>query len=245
MPSPASTSRSSPTAGPPWRSGHGRGSVATLNRQACGWVVLDPRAGFGVVDCQDVSVPVILDNSRTTTRLRFHLPGDDVVLGPGESRSLRLHLPIRELLAVTVDGVLPRGRSAVRAVTSTAHCAAAAVDSGVDAARARARRSPEPAPPQHVAARRPPRSPGGSPRAGVRSPPAGVSSTRPTRPRHPPPPWVFGCWSCSSRWPCWSSSGGGGARHLLEQSLRHTTVRAEAARRECGDTGAITHPSLR
>ena len=111
----------------------GRGSVATLNRQACGWVVLDPRAGFGVVDCQDVSVPVILDNSRTTTRLRFHLPGDDVVLGPGESRSLRLHLPIRELLAVTVDGVLPRGRSAVRAVTSTAHCAAAAVDSGVDA----------------------------------------------------------------------------------------------------------------
>ena len=106
----------------------GRGRVATLNRQACGWIVLDPRAGFGVVDCQDVSVPVILDNSRTTTRLRFHLPGDDVVLGPGESRSLRLHLPIRELLAVTVDDVLPRGRSVVRAVTSTAHCAAAAAD---------------------------------------------------------------------------------------------------------------------
>jgi hypothetical protein len=108
----------------------GRGQVATLDRQACGWIVLDPRAVFGVVDCHDVSAPVILDNSRTTTRLRFHLPGEDVVLGPGESRSLRLHLPIRELLAVTVDKVLPRGRSVVRAVTSTAHCAAAPADAG-------------------------------------------------------------------------------------------------------------------
>ena len=114
----------------------GRGRVATLNRQACGWIVLDPRAMFGVVDCHDVSVPVILDNSRTTTRLRFHLPGDDVVLGPGESRSLRLHLPIRELLAVTVDKVLPRGRSVVRAVTSTAHCAAAPADAGAAVATA-------------------------------------------------------------------------------------------------------------
>ncbi len=104
----------------------GRGTVARLNRQACGWVVLDPRAMFGVVDCHDVSVPVLLDNARSSTRLRFHLPGDDVVLGPGETRSLRLHVPIRELLAVTVDDVLPRGRSVVRAVTSTAHCAALA-----------------------------------------------------------------------------------------------------------------------
>ncbi|MFL6167633.1 MAG: hypothetical protein ACJ710_15240 [Ornithinibacter sp.] len=108
----------------------GRGTVARLNRQACGWVVLDPRAVFGVVDCRDVSVPVLLDNARSSTRLRFHLPGDDVVLDPGQTRSLRLHVPIRELLAVTVDDVLPRGRSVVRAVTSTAHCAATPVDSG-------------------------------------------------------------------------------------------------------------------
>jgi len=108
----------------------GRGTVARLNRQACGWVVLDPRAVFGVVDCRDVSVPVLLDNARSSMRLRFHLPGDDVVLGPGETRSLRLHVPIRELLAVTVDDGLPRGRSVVRAVTSTAHCAALPAESG-------------------------------------------------------------------------------------------------------------------
>ena len=102
----------------------GRGSVASLNRQACGWVVMDPRVVFGVVDCHDISVPVLLDNSRTTSRLRFHLPGEVVVLGPGESRSLRLHVPIRQLLAATVDDVLPRGQSVVRAVTSTAQCAA-------------------------------------------------------------------------------------------------------------------------
>ncbi len=89
----------------------GRGTVARLNRQACGSVVLDPRAVFGVVDCRDVSVPVLLDNARSSARLRFHLPGDDVVLAPGETRSLRLHVPIRELLAVTVDDGLPRGRS--------------------------------------------------------------------------------------------------------------------------------------
>jgi hypothetical protein len=108
----------------------GRGTVARLNRQACGWVVLDPRAVFGVVDCHDVSVPVLLDNARSSSRLRFHVPGDDVVLGPGETRSLRLHVPIRELLAVTVDDVLPRGRSVVRAVTSTAHCAALPAQAG-------------------------------------------------------------------------------------------------------------------
>ncbi len=84
----------------------GRGTVANLNRQACGSMVLDPRAVFGVVDCDDVSAPVILDNSRTTTRVRFHLPGQDVVLGPGQTRSLRVHLPIRERLAVRVDDVL-------------------------------------------------------------------------------------------------------------------------------------------
>jgi hypothetical protein len=115
----------------------GRGTVARLNRQACGWVMLDPRAVFGVVDCRDVSVPVLLDNARSSTRLRFHLPGDDVVLGPGETRSLRLHVPIRELLAVTVDDVLPRGRSVVRAVTSTAHCAALAAGSGAPTADGR------------------------------------------------------------------------------------------------------------
>ena len=109
----------------------GRGTVARLNRQACGWVVLDPRAVFGVVDCRDVSVPVLLDNARSSTRVRFHLPGDDVVLDPGETRSLRLHVPIRELLAVTVDDVLPRGRSVVQAVTSTAHCAAVVAQAGV------------------------------------------------------------------------------------------------------------------
>jgi len=103
----------------------GRGTVANLNRQACGSMVLDPRAVFGMVDCDDVSAPVILDNSRTTARVRFHLPGQDVVLGPGQTRSLRVHLPIRERLAVRVDDVLARGRSVERAVVSTAHCAGA------------------------------------------------------------------------------------------------------------------------
>ena len=103
----------------------GRGTVANLNRQACGSMVLDPRAVFGAVDCDDVSAPVILDNSRTTARMRFHLPGEDVVLGPGQTRSLRVHLPIRERLAVRVDDVLARGRSVEHAVVSTAHCAGA------------------------------------------------------------------------------------------------------------------------
>ena len=152
----------------------GRGRVATLNRQACGWIVLDPRAGFGVVDCQDVSVPVILDNSRTTTRLRFHLPGDDVVLGPGESRSLRLHLPIRELLAVTVDGVLPRGRPAVRAVTSTAHCAAAAVDASASGAVATADPAAARGGPAVAAAAGPVAASGGEPAADVAAPASGA-----------------------------------------------------------------------
>src|SRR6478736_1676533 len=103
----------------------GRGTVADLTRQACGSMVLDPRAVFGVVDCDDVSAPVILDNSRTTARVRFHLPGQDVVLGPGQARSLRVHLPIRERLAVRVDDVLARGRPVERAVVSTARCAGA------------------------------------------------------------------------------------------------------------------------
>ena len=103
----------------------GRGTVANLNRQACGSMVLDPRAVFGAVDCDDVSAPVILDNSRTTARMRFHLPGQDVVLGPGQTRSLRVHLPIRERLAVRVDDALARGRSVEHAVVSTAHCAGA------------------------------------------------------------------------------------------------------------------------
>lgn len=102
----------------------GRGTVADLNRQACGSMVLDPRAVFGAVDCDDVSAPVILDNSRTTARTRFHLPGQDVVLGPGQTRSLRVHLPIRERLAVWVDDVLARGRPVEQAVVSTARCAA-------------------------------------------------------------------------------------------------------------------------
>ena len=103
----------------------GRGAVASVNRQTCGRVVLDPRAAFGALDCDDVSAPVLLDNSRTTARLRFHLPGQVVVLGPGETRSLRLHLPIRTRLAVTVDDVLPEGEPVDRATVSTAHCAAA------------------------------------------------------------------------------------------------------------------------
>ena len=103
----------------------GGGPVASSERQACGRVVLDPRASFGVVDCADVSAPVLLDNSRTTARLRFTLPGQAVVVGPGETRSLRLHLPVSERVAVTVDDVLADGEPTERAVTSTARCAAA------------------------------------------------------------------------------------------------------------------------
>lgn len=102
----------------------GGGPVASSDRQACGRVVLDPRASFGVVDCTDVSAPVLLDNSRTTTRLRFLLPGQTVVMGAGETRSLRLHLPVREQVAVTSDDPLADGEPTERAVTSTAHCAA-------------------------------------------------------------------------------------------------------------------------
>jgi hypothetical protein len=103
----------------------GRGPVASSDRQACGRVVLDPRASFGAVDCTDVSAPVLLDNSRTTARLRFTLPGRSVVLGAGETRALRLHLPLSERVVVTVDDVLADGASAERAVTSTARCAEA------------------------------------------------------------------------------------------------------------------------
>ena len=127
----------------------GRGTVADLNRQACGSVVLDPRAVFGVVDCDDVSVPVILDNSRTTARMRFHLPGQDVVLGPGQTRSLRVHLPISERLAVRVDDVLARGRSVEHAVVSTARCAGVPAQPPTPAAGAgtgpRAVAAPDPA----------------------------------------------------------------------------------------------------
>ncbi len=103
----------------------GGGPVASSERQACGRVVLDPRASFGVVDCTDVSAPVLLDNSRTTARLRFTLPGQAVVVGAGETRSLRVHLPVSERVAVTVDDVLADGEPTDRAVTSTARCAAA------------------------------------------------------------------------------------------------------------------------
>lgn len=101
----------------------GGGPVASSDRQACGRAVLDPRASFGMVDCADVSVPVLLDNSRTTTRLRFLLPGMAVVVGAGETRSLRLHLPVREQVAVTTDDPSVQGGPTERAVTSTAHCA--------------------------------------------------------------------------------------------------------------------------
>lgn len=103
----------------------GGGEVAASGRQSCGRIIAEPRAAFGVVDCADVSAPLILDNSRTTSRLRFHLPGGAVVLGGGETRSLRVHLPIRERLAVTVDDVLAGGGPTERAVTSTTRCAVA------------------------------------------------------------------------------------------------------------------------
>jgi hypothetical protein len=101
----------------------GAGPVASSDRQACGRAVVDPRASFGVVDCADVSAPVLLDNSRTTTRLRFLLPGLAMVVGAGETRSLRLHLPVREQVAVTTDDPSVQGGPTERAVTSTAHCA--------------------------------------------------------------------------------------------------------------------------
>ena len=108
----------------------GAGPVASSDRQTCGRIVLDPRASFGVVDCTDVSAPVLLDNSRTTTRVRFTLPGQAVVVGARETRSLRVRLPVRERVAVTVDDVLSGGKPTERAVTSTARCAAAAASPG-------------------------------------------------------------------------------------------------------------------
>ena len=103
--------------------------VATSEWRACGQFLLSPRASFGVVDCADVSAPVILDNSRTTARLRFHLPAHpDVVLGAGETRALRLHLPIAERLRVYADEVPADGSPIDLAVVSTARCAAATSD---------------------------------------------------------------------------------------------------------------------
>lgn len=103
-----------------------RALVVNTARYTCGQLVLNPRASFGVLECADVSAPVLLDNSRTTARLRFHVPAHpDVVLGAGETLTLRLHLPIAERLTVYADEVVASGEPIDLAVVSTARCAAA------------------------------------------------------------------------------------------------------------------------
>ncbi len=103
---------------------NGRGLVATSDWQRCGGVIPDPRASLGAVDCGTVSVPVLLDNSRATSRTRFRLPGHvDVVLGPGQVRAFRLHLPLGDGLTATASATGPEGQPLVLATTSTARCA--------------------------------------------------------------------------------------------------------------------------
>ena len=103
--------------------------VATSDWRACGRFAASPRASFGVVECSDVSASVLLDNSRSTARLRFHVPAHaDVVLGAGEARTLRLHLPVAERLTVYADEVPADGYPVDLAVVSTTRCAGATVD---------------------------------------------------------------------------------------------------------------------
>jgi hypothetical protein len=106
-----------------------RALVVNSARYTCGRVVLNPRASFGVLECADVSAPVLLDNSRTTARLRFHVPAHpDVVLGAGETLTLRLHLPLAERLRVYADEVVAGNGPIDLAVVSTARCAGATGD---------------------------------------------------------------------------------------------------------------------
>ena len=244
------------TGGPTWWSrSTAAGPVASSERQACGRVVLDPRASFGVVDCADVSAPVLLDNSRTTTRLRFTLPGQAVVVGPGETRSLRLHLPVSERVAVTVDDVLADGEPTERAVTSTARCAAApssedgtsagpgaGLDAGAAAREEAAAGAAAAAPEAAAGAAATPRKAAPAPPT-RRAPPTGrtrrYGSRRRPRRRRDRPARRRRAGTDRLETPegaLWLN------RHLLELSLRHTTVRAEPARRECGNSGATTHP---
>ena len=103
--------------------------VATSAPRTCGRFVLSPRASFGALECADVSVPVLLDNSRSTARLRFLVPAHpDVVVGAGETQTLQLHLPIAQRLTVHADRVRDLGIPIDLASVSTTRCAAAAGD---------------------------------------------------------------------------------------------------------------------
>lgn len=100
--------------------------VATSDWLACGRFAANPRASFGVVECSNLSASVLLDNSRSTARLRFHVPAHaDVVLGAGEARTLRLHLPVAERLTIHADEVPADGHPIDLAVVSTTRCAGA------------------------------------------------------------------------------------------------------------------------
>ncbi|HYN75195.1 MAG TPA: hypothetical protein VEV13_03275 [Candidatus Limnocylindria bacterium] len=113
----------------------GKGPVASSDWRSCGVVVLDPRASFGPVDCTDVSAPVVLDNSRSTSRVRFHVTGHaDVVLDAGGTRALGLHLPIADRLTATAEGLVVPAATTHLAAASTAGCAATPFDA--DAASA-------------------------------------------------------------------------------------------------------------
>jgi hypothetical protein len=113
----------------------GKGLVGSSDWRSCGVVVLDPRASFGPVDCSDVSAPVVLDNSRTTSRVRFHVTGQgDVVLDAGGTRVLGVHLPIADRVTVAAEGLVVPGATTHLAAASTATCAATPADS--DAATA-------------------------------------------------------------------------------------------------------------
>ena len=122
----------------------GKGLVAGSDPRSCGAVVQDPRARFGQVDCGNVSATVVLDNSRTTHRVRFTVPGrGDVVLAAGETRVFGLHLPIAERLSLSTRGTPVVGRRpssrwsrrlaapTSRRAEPAAHCAQGGVGIGV------------------------------------------------------------------------------------------------------------------
>ena len=114
----------------------------------CGMPVHDPSASFSDIDCDDVTADLTLDNGQSTTRAKFLLlvdyapvyreevskdaadqPFKEFVLQAGEVRTIHLHLPIADEIAVVAVGLPdendPRFDSTLVAV-STRHCARSA-----------------------------------------------------------------------------------------------------------------------
>ena len=98
--------------GPGRRHGGRRGDPsATSDWYTCGRFAATPPGLDRCGRCCEPLRSLILDNSRSTARLRLHLPAHpDVVLGAGDARTLRLHLPIASRVAVTAPGLGEGGR---------------------------------------------------------------------------------------------------------------------------------------